>query len=164
MKRIVFGLFSQIKIIITKKARIITRTVCLIGLSRFLLLLLHSRQICNGSGTWTRASARNKTLIYLDRFLASINLVSRHCASAHHQLCNRGQIRGSDQICTAIAPALNKICTMTAKTRAKPSLHRDSFLAPLARGTKTLPGAVVGLRLLKHTAGPLCVICSTPDK
>jgi len=45
---------------------------------------------------------------------------------------------------------------MTAKTRAKPSLHRDSFVAPLARGTRTLPGAVVGLRLLKHTAGPLC--------
>jgi len=44
---------------------------------------------------------------------------------------------------------------MTAKTRAKPSLHRDSFVAPLARGTSTLPGAVVGLRLLKHTAGPL---------
>ncbi len=44
---------------------------------------------------------------------------------------------------------------MTAKTRAKPSFHRDSFVAPLARGTRTLPGAVVGLRLLKHTAGPL---------
>ena len=47
---------------------------------------------------------------------------------------------------------------MTAKTRAKPSLHRDSFVAPLARGTRTLPGAVVGLRLLKHTAGPLANI------
>jgi len=47
---------------------------------------------------------------------------------------------------------------MTAKTRAKPSLHRDSFVAPLARGTRTLPGAVVGLRLLKHTAGPLVAI------
>jgi len=45
-----------------------------------------------------------------------------------------------------------------AKTRAKPSLHRDSFVAPLARGTRTLPGAVVGLRLLKHTAGPLAII------
>jgi hypothetical protein len=44
---------------------------------------------------------------------------------------------------------------MTAKTRTKPSLHRDSFVAPLARGTWTLPGACVGLRLLKHTAGPL---------
>jgi hypothetical protein len=49
---------------------------------------------------------------------------------------------------------------MTAKTRAKPSLHRDSFVAPLARGTRTLHGAVVGLRLLKHTAGPLGCIAS----
>jgi hypothetical protein len=47
---------------------------------------------------------------------------------------------------------------MTAKTRAKPSLHRDSLSAPLPRGTRTLPGAVVGLRLLKHTAGPLAAI------
>jgi hypothetical protein len=50
---------------------------------------------------------------------------------------------------------------MTAKTRAKPSLHRDSFVAPLPRGTRTLPGAVVGLRLLKHTAGPLLLIRQT---
>jgi len=50
---------------------------------------------------------------------------------------------------------LNKICTMTAKTRAKPSLHRDNFLARQLAGTRTLPGAVVGLRLLKHTAGPI---------
>jgi len=47
---------------------------------------------------------------------------------------------------------------LDAKNRAKPSLHRDNFLAPLARGTWTLPGAVVGLRLLKHTAGPLAQI------
>ena len=59
---------------------------------------------------------------------------------------------------------LNKICTMTAKTRAKLSLHRDSFVAPLPRGTRTLPGAVVGLRLLKHTAGPLQVIDRTPTQ
>jgi hypothetical protein len=44
---------------------------------------------------------------------------------------------------------------LDAKNRAKPSLHRDSFLAPLARGTGTLPGARVGLRLLNPTAGPL---------
>jgi len=44
--------------------------------SRFLLLLLPSRQICNG--------------LYRDR------------ASARNQLCNQGQIRGSDQICTPV--------------------------------------------------------------
>jgi hypothetical protein len=40
---------------------------------------------------------------------------------------------------------------MTAKTRAIPSLHRDSFLAPLARGTRTLPGAASG-----NTTSPYC--------
>ena len=44
------------------------------------------------------------------------------------------------------------------KKTAKASLHRDSFLAPLARGNGTLPGAVVGLRLLNPTAGPLGTI------
>jgi hypothetical protein len=44
---------------------------------------------------------------------------------------------------------------LDAKNHAKPSLHRDSFLAPLTRGIGILPGACVGLRLLKHTAGPL---------
>ena len=52
---------------------------------------------------------------------------------------------------------------MTAKTRAKPSLHRDNLSAPLARGTRILLGAVVGLRLLKHTAGPLYVRYYCPD-
>ena len=63
---------------------------------------------------------------------------------------------------TATRVMLNKICTWTAKTRAKPSLHRDSFVAPLARGTRTLPGAIVGLRLLKHTAGPLAQMQQVP--
>jgi hypothetical protein len=46
---------------------------------------------------------------------------------------------------------LNKICTWTAKTRAIPSLHRDSFLAKV-------PGHVAGrLRRVSFTyfiAGP----------
>jgi len=53
---------------------------------------------------------------------------------------------------------------MTAKTRAKPSLHLDSLSAPLTRGTRMLPGAVVGLRLLKHTAGPLAKIIRTMNQ
>jgi len=57
---------------------------------------------------------------------------------------------------------LNQICTWTAKTRAKPSLHRDKFLARQLAGTRILPGAYVGLRLLKHTAGPLWLIDPTP--
>ncbi len=48
---------------------------------------------------------------------------------ARNQLCNRGYTRGSNQICTCIVPERNKICTWTAKTRAIPSLHRDTFAA-----------------------------------
>ena len=33
------------------------------------------------------------------------------------------------QLCTATRVKLNQLCTWTAKTRAIPSLHRDSFLA-----------------------------------
>jgi hypothetical protein len=42
-----------------------------------------------------------------------------------------------------------------AKTRAKPSMHRDNFPAPLPWVTRTMTGAAIGLRLLKHTAWPL---------
>ena len=52
-------------------------------------------------------------------------------------------------------PGFDQNLYLDAKNRAKPSLHRDSLLAPLARGTGILPGAVVGLRLLNPTAGPL---------
>ena len=52
-------------------------------------------------------------------------------------------------------PGFDQNLYLDAKNRAKPSLHRDSFLAPLARGTGILPGACVGLRLLNPTAGPL---------
>jgi hypothetical protein len=48
---------------------------------------------------------------------------------------------------------LNKICTWTAKTRAVPSLHRDSFLAKV-------PGLCPVLRQVTPTnfiAGPLGV-------
>ena len=48
------------------------------------------------------------------------------------------------KLCIATAPELNQICTRTAKTRARPSLNRDSFVATLPRGTRILPGAVVG--------------------
>jgi hypothetical protein len=34
-----------------------------------------------------------------------------------------------NQLCTATRVMFNQLCTWTAKTRAVPSLHRDSFLA-----------------------------------
>jgi len=49
----------------------------------------------------------------------------------------------------------HKYLYLDAKNRAKPSLHHASFLAPLASDTETLPGACVGLRLIKNSSGPL---------
>jgi hypothetical protein len=98
-------------------------------LSRFLLLLLHLRQICFG------AKPRHPQLhlikiLYLDNFLPPRQLISRHCASAHLlTFCYRDRFSATYQPCTATRIMLNKICTLTAKTRAIPSLHRDNFLA-----------------------------------
>ena len=78
------------KDIINNKHERITRTIWVSCLSYFLLLLLLSRQICNGSCIRTRASGRNINPVYLDSFLAPRQLVPRHCASARHQICNRG--------------------------------------------------------------------------
>jgi hypothetical protein len=58
------------------------------------------------------------------------------------------------QLCTATLPGFYKICTMTAKTRAIPSLHRDNFLAKV-------PGLCPVRRqvtLTNFIAGPLQVI------
>jgi hypothetical protein len=65
--------------------------------------------------------------LHLDKFLPPIELVSRHCASANHKPCNRGQIRGSDQHCTAILVMLNKICAMTAKSKPYPPCTVTNF-------------------------------------
>ena len=52
------------------------------------------------------------------------------------------------QTCTATRVMLNKICTRTAKTRAIPSLHRDSFLAKVPG---PCPDAASG-----NTTSPYC--------
>jgi hypothetical protein len=46
-----------------------------------------------------------------------------------------------NQLCTATLVMLNQLCTWTAKTRAIPSLHRDSFLAKVPG---LVPGATSG--------------------
>jgi hypothetical protein len=86
-------------------------------------------------------------ILYGDSFSAPIKLVPRRCASAHLQaFCYRDNLSVTYQLCTATLVMLNKICTRTAKTRAIPSLHRDSFLAKvpgpcpvLASGNTTSP-------------------------
>jgi len=86
-------------------------------------------------------------ILYLDKFLAPRQIVPRHCASAHRPTYpNRDSFSVTYQTCTATLVRLNKICTWTAKTRAIPSLHRDSFTAKvpgrnpvLASGNTTSP-------------------------
>ncbi len=56
--------------------------------------------------------------------------------------------RTRNNVCTAIAPAREKTCTMTAKTALYPSHHRDSFPAKV-------PGQVLGwLRHNLHDRQP----------
>ena len=70
-----------------------------------------------------------KTLHH-DKFMAPRQLVPRHCASAHLPIiCYQDKLSAIYQLCTATLVMLNKIYTMTAKTRAIPSLHRDNFAA-----------------------------------
>jgi hypothetical protein len=69
-------------------------------------------------------------ILHLDYFLAPIKLVPRHCTSAHLPASYyRDNLPATYQPCTATRVMLNKICTMMAKTRAIPSLHRDNFSA-----------------------------------
>jgi len=69
-------------------------------------------------------------ILHLDKFLASRQIIPRHCASAHlSDFATETTFRPLSWPFTATAPACNKLCTWTAKTRAIPSLHRDSFLA-----------------------------------
>jgi hypothetical protein len=68
--------------------------------------------------------------LHHDKLLAPRQLLPRHCASAHLSISSyRDNFPAAYQICTATLPEFYKLCTMTAKTRAIPSLHRDSFLA-----------------------------------
>ncbi len=113
----------------SNKKQPLTRTVGLISLSRFLqtVLLCLDPASCR---TRTRTTAHINNPMHLDSSVTSIKLVPRHCASAFSESGNRGHYSGSDQLCTATPAVFDKNpCTWIAKTRAIPSLHRDSFVA-----------------------------------
>jgi hypothetical protein len=94
----------------------------------------------------TRHCPKSKFCIKTNFWLRS-SFTSRHCASVHLQIfCNRDKFPATYQTCTETHVVLKKICTMTAKTRAIPSLHRDYFSAKaqgqwpvLASGNATYP-------------------------
>jgi hypothetical protein len=69
-------------------------------------------------------------ILHHDKILAPRQFVPRHCASANlPDSSNRDNFPATYQICTATHVMLNQLCTLTAKTHAIPSLHRDSFAA-----------------------------------
>jgi hypothetical protein len=127
---------------------VLTRTIWVSCLSRFLLLLLHVRQISSGCCTQTRSSAHNlksytKTIICLrDKF------VPRPLRHSLLQSYLPGEITSHYQTCAATAPTRNRPYAMTAKTRAIPALHREKDLAKV-------PGQVNGASL-GNTTSPYC--------
>jgi len=133
----------------------ITRTVCLIGLSRFLLCSYHQDKFVMVLEPGHAPLLTIKFQCTLTVFWLRSTLYRDTAPVPPTKYVTGDKFAAPIKLCTATLVKLNKLCTWMAKTRAKPSLHRDSFSAPLARGTRMLPGAVVGLRLLKHTAGPL---------
>ena len=99
-------------------------------------MLLHPRQICNGRCTRTPASARNNALCTVITYWLRSTLYRDTAPVLSTNIVTGDKFAAPIIICTATAPERNKICTMTAKTRAKPSLHRDSFLVPPEAGDR----------------------------
>ena len=90
-----------------------------------------------------------RNFLHLDYFLPSRQL----CAATAALLPFPGFIYLDyftvvNKNCAAIAPCLHKIFTMTAKTRAIPSLHRVSFAAKVSR---SCPDTASG-----NTTSPYC--------
>jgi hypothetical protein len=93
--------------------------------------------------------------LHRDKFLAPRQIVPRHCASARHQICNRGQIRGFDQSCTATRVMLNKTCTMTAKSAPYPPCTVTAFWLKYQDPARMLRRVTQP----PHIAGPLGLMC-----
>ena len=92
--------------------------------------------------------------LHLDRFLAPNNLYRDTAPVPATKFVTGDKFVAPIKTCTAIAPAPNKICIMTAKKCAIPSLHRDSFLAKVP-GSCPDAGRVTQP---PHIAGPLGTI------
>jgi len=108
----------------------ITRTIWVSCLSHFLLLLLHSRQICNGRCTWipafAKATAVKARICPRLKSSALTNFWHRDslCRDTAPVLFIKQQYRdrfpSTYKVCTATHVMLNKICTMTAKSAPYP--------------------------------------------
>ena len=132
----------------------LTRTIWVSCLSHFLLLLLHSRQICNGRSTWTRASTRN--------------LIPAPWQISGSETDCTAKLRQCPQLkfCTVIVYRLrlnlyrdtrnaHKTLYLDGKKCAIPSLHRDSILAPPEAGYQDSARMLRRVTQPPHIAGPL---------
>jgi hypothetical protein len=122
----------------------LTRTIWVSCLSHFLLLLLHLDKFVM-SGAPGLAHLHAIKFLHLDKFLAQRQLVPRHCAGTRLPAsCNRDSFSVTYQNCTAIAPAHNQFCTMTAKSAPYPPCTVTVFRLKYHPEYSGLPGAYVG--------------------
>jgi hypothetical protein len=152
--------------VINKNYDLLTRTIKVSCLSRFLLLPLLPRQIRNTVAPGLAHLLATK-ILHLDKFLAPRQLLPRHCAGAHLQAsCNRDKFPATYQLCTATLVMLDRHRTMTEKTRAIPSWHRDCFAAKVPGSARcsrrvTQPPFIAGplaVSPLKHNQIKTCLL------
>jgi hypothetical protein len=128
-------------------------------LSHFLLLLLHLRQICNGSCTRTRASARNNALCTVITYWLRSTLYRDTAPVPISSIIHREKDPVVYQTCTATAPVRKKICTMTAKSAPYLPCTVTTFRL------KNQDSARMLRRVTQppHIAGPLVAMCALND-
>ena len=124
-------------------------------MSCFLLIMSHlPGAASNLAPGYAPAAVYN--IVYPDKFLATYKPCTATLRRAHlSNLCTGINFRPLYKPCTAIAPACNKLCTMTAKSTPYLSCHRDNFPAKVS-------GLVAGwLRQVTQPpfiAGPLALM------
>ena len=93
-------------------------------------------------------------IVHRDRFLASRQIVPRHCASAPNKHSVPRKFSSSDQTCTATRVMLLKLCTQTAKSAPYPPCTVTTFWL------KYQDSALMLRRVTQppHIAGPLVVM------
>ena len=139
----------------TPRYSLLTRTVALINLSRFLRLPALKRVTADRS-TRIRASAGHQFL-HLDLLLAPFMFVPRYCTNVFEYIhLDRFKLYSPESFYRDYASS-EKICTMTAKTTPRiRSLRPYEISDPLHIPSYGLRSTQ--RRLLMLTAGPLGVI------
>ena len=146
-----------------KQNQPITRTICVSCLSRFLLLLLHSRQICNGCCTRTPAFAEATAV--KARICPQLNCCTVINSWLRDSLYPRfrfaslpGHRRDTRTSSNKFVPGRQKSAPYPPRPNAdvvsRAGLHRDSFLAKVSGPARMLRRVTQP----PHIAGPLPAI------